>query len=117
MFSRLFKRSRGPFRLFIEGSETPVEVRAGTTILQAALDAGIRFPHRCRAGACGTCKCRLIEGHVRELTDKSYLLSADELRADYILACQSIPTSDVRIVVDRKVRSLDVHVETVESVK
>ena len=32
------------------------------------------------------------QGHkVKELTDKSYLLSAEEIRDNYVLACQSIP--------------------------
>lgn len=96
----LRSRRRGPFTISIEGC-APFEIRAGTSLLQGALDAGFAFPHRCRAGACGTCKCRLVEGNVKELTDKSYLLSADELRRGYILACQSLPTSDVRVALDR----------------
>ena len=38
---------------------------------------------------------RLVSGEVRELTDKSYILSAEELRDGYILACQSQPRSPV----------------------
>ncbi|HYW92880.1 MAG TPA: 2Fe-2S iron-sulfur cluster binding domain-containing protein [Gammaproteobacteria bacterium] len=101
MLSSLFKRSKGPYKLYIEGREEPVEVPAKTSILQAALDNGIPFPHSCRAGGCGTCRCRLVEGRVRELTDKSFFLSAEELQQNYILACQSLPRSDVRVRVDR----------------
>lgn len=99
MLGRLFKRDAGPFRLRIEGREGTVQVPPRTTLLQAALDEGVAFPHSCRAGGCATCKCRLVEGKVRELTDKSYLLSAEELRGNYILACQSIPRSDVTVAV------------------
>lgn len=79
-----------------------VEFRVGSkeTILQAALNQGIAFPHNCRAGGCGECKCRLVKGKVKELTDKSYLLSAEELRDNYVLACQSIPQSDVEVDVE-----------------
>ena len=70
------------------------------TLLQAALRQGIDFPHRCRVGGCGTCRCRLAAGEVRTLTDASYLLSATDLRKGFILACQSQPRSDVRIEVD-----------------
>lgn len=100
MLSRLFKSPTDSFKLSIEQCSTVVNVPSKTTLLQAALDAGIPFPHSCRAGACGTCKCRLVEGKVRELTDKTYLLSAEELHANYILACQAIPKSDVRVIVD-----------------
>ena len=76
-----------------------VELRVGSkeTLLQAALNQGIPFPHDCRAGGCGACKCRLVKGKVKELTDKSYLLSAEELRENYVLACQSIPQSDIEV--------------------
>jgi NAD(P)H-flavin reductase/ferredoxin len=78
-----------------------VELRVGSkeTLLQAALNQGIAFPHDCRAGGCGACKCRLVKGKVRELTDKSYILSAEELRDNYVLACQSIPQSDIEVEV------------------
>jgi NAD(P)H-flavin reductase/ferredoxin len=76
-----------------------VELRVGAreTLLQAALSQGIPFPHDCRAGGCGTCKCRLVKGKVKELTDKSYILSAEELRENYVLACQSIPQGDIEV--------------------
>ena len=100
MLASLFRRNKGPFRLTIEGRDEPVEVPPKTSILKAALDAGIPFPHSCRAGGCGTCRCRLVEGRVRELTDKSCLLSAEEIRDGYILACQTLPKTDVTVHVD-----------------
>ncbi|MFT3857381.1 MAG: 2Fe-2S iron-sulfur cluster binding domain-containing protein [Aquabacterium sp.] len=57
------------------------------------------FPHNCRVGGCGECKCRLVSGKVRELTDKSYLLSAEELQQGFILACQSQPRSELVVEV------------------
>lgn len=77
-----------------------VEMRPRETLLQAALRQGIDFPHSCRVGGCASCKCRLIEGRVRELTESGYILSDAELDAGYILACQSVPRGDVRIEVD-----------------
>lgn len=63
------------------------------TLLNGALRHGIDFPYSCKVGGCATCKCQLVSGKVKELTDKSYLLSAEELQANYILGCQSIPRS------------------------
>ncbi len=65
------------------------------TVLDGALRHGIDFPYSCKVGGCATCKCQLVSGKVKELTDKSYLLSAEDLQANYILGCQSIPRSEV----------------------
>jgi len=82
----------------IDGQEVPVE--SGETLLEAALKQGIDFPNMCRVGGCGACKCRLTRGEVRELTESSYLLTAEEIDQHTILACQSTPLTDVDIAVD-----------------
>ncbi|HEX4856183.1 MAG TPA: 2Fe-2S iron-sulfur cluster-binding protein [Limnobacter sp.] len=69
-------------------------------ILNSALSAGLGFPHNCRVGSCTQCKCKLKSGKVRELTDSSYVLSAEDLKAGMILACQSIPETDLEIEVE-----------------
>ncbi len=79
----------------------PIRVLAGETILTAALREGVDFPHSCRVGGCATCKCRLVEGRVRELTEASYLLTEEELAQRTILACQSVPLGPVRIEVEQ----------------
>lgn len=100
MFGNLFKRNKGPFNLHIEGYGKPIVLDDKKFILQAALDEGIPIPYSCRVGGCGTCKVQLLEGKVKEFTDKTYLLTAEELQQNYILSCQSMPRSDVRIRVD-----------------
>ena len=77
-----------------------IKVLPKETILTAALRNGVAFPYSCKVGGCATCKCKLLEGKVKELTNASYILSEDQLRSGYILACQSVPRSDVRIEVD-----------------
>jgi NAD(P)H-flavin reductase/ferredoxin len=79
----------------------PIRVLAGETLLTAALREGVDFPHSCRVGGCASCKCRLVEGRVRELTESSYLLSEAELAQRTILACQSVPLGPVRIEVEQ----------------
>ena len=100
MFSRLFHKGPAEHGLKILPAGLELRTSAKETLLQAALRQGVAFPHNCRAGGCGTCKCRLLDGKVKELTDKSYLLSAEELRDNYILACQSILKSDVVVSVE-----------------
>ena len=89
---RLFGRD-GASTARLEPIGMDVEVPQGETILGAALAAGVAFPHNCRVGGCASCKCKIVSGEVRELTDASYILSADEVREGYVLACQSVPKS------------------------
>ncbi len=86
-------------------NDRPITVNSGETVLQAALRQGIEFPNSCRVGGCGTCKCRLTTGKVKELTETGYLLTADEIDQGYILACQSVPRSDIGIAVDLSQRA------------
>jgi NAD(P)H-flavin reductase/ferredoxin len=99
MFTKFFKRRevQRPFQVRIGSSGIAFNVPPGITVLEAALDAGIGLAHDCRVGTCGTCRSRLLEGDVNELSDKALTLSADELRENYILICQSIPRSDLLI--------------------
>ncbi|MEQ8662862.1 MAG: 2Fe-2S iron-sulfur cluster binding domain-containing protein, partial [Gammaproteobacteria bacterium] len=74
-------------------------VRGGQKLLTAALEAGLDWPHDCRVGSCGMCRCVLRKGAIKPLTDFVYTLSADELRNGTILACQATLKSDVEIEV------------------
>jgi NAD(P)H-flavin reductase/ferredoxin len=96
MLSRLFgRRNAAPASVRVEPAGLVFPAAARQTVLGAALEAGVPFPHSCRAGGCGTCRCRLVEGEVKELTDKSYILRGDEIADGWILACQSVPRGDV----------------------
>jgi NAD(P)H-flavin reductase/ferredoxin len=86
-------------------NDQSITVARGETVLQAALRHGIEFPSSCRVGGCGTCKCRLTSGSVKELTETGYLLTADEIDEGYILACQSVPRSDIGVAVDLAARA------------
>lgn len=66
------------------------------TLLEAASKIGLVIPSGCRAGVCGTCRVRLLTGTV-EMTDAGGI-GEDEITDGYVLACCSVPTSD--LVVD-----------------
>jgi len=93
-----FKKPRKTTAALVNGTAVVVEPKQ--TLLQAALRQGIDFPHGCRVGGCATCKCKLVSGKVRELTEFGYVLSDEELDQGYILACQSVPLSDIAVEVD-----------------
>ncbi|WP_029890800.1 2Fe-2S iron-sulfur cluster-binding protein [Polycyclovorans algicola] len=67
------------------------EVPSGQTVLEAALNNNVKFPHNCTVGTCGSCKCKLKSGRVSALTDFGYTLSQQEVQAGFILACQAVP--------------------------
>lgn len=99
VFDRLFRRTPAEYTLEINAGQQRIQVGADENLLQAALRQGLAFPHNCRIGGCGACKCKLVSGKVKEQTDKSYLLTAEELKENVILACQSLPRSDLAIEV------------------
>ncbi len=99
----LFKRgSKEPGRLRIEPLGVEIEVLASQSVLQAALEAGGDFPHSCKVGTCMACRSRLLSGKVKAIRDFSYVLSAEELKAGYILACQAkvAPGEEITLEVD-----------------
>ena len=96
----LFKKKPTSFKATISSTGQTFEVPGKINLLQAALNAGIKWPHDCRVGSCGTCRCHLKEGKVKELQDFSYVLDGEQLKAGMILACQSQLKSDVVVEVD-----------------
>lgn len=69
---------------------------AGQTLLDAAEAHGLPIPSLCRAGVCGTCRTRVVEGQVD--CDGGVLDDADRA-AGYVLACVASPRSDCVIEV------------------
>ena len=67
------------------------------SILEAALDYGMDAPYSCKGGICSTCIARLKEGKVE--MKKNMVLTDGEIADNFILTCQSHPTTDT-IVVD-----------------
>jgi CDP-4-dehydro-6-deoxyglucose reductase/ferredoxin-NAD(P)+ reductase (naphthalene dioxygenase ferredoxin-specific) len=76
---------------------TTLRVAEDVTVLAAALAAGVPYPHSCQAGRCGACKSRLLEGEVELLPHSRFALSAEERSQGLVLACRSLPRSDLRI--------------------
>jgi len=64
-------------------------------VLDAGLEAGLRLPHSCRGGACGTCKSEVLEGEVDHGWVQSFAITEEEKAAGLCLICQSKPLSAV----------------------
>lgn len=73
-----------------------VVIPEGKNILYAILAVGISFKASCGGkGTCSRCKVLLKEGKVN--SSATGKLTEEELAAGYVLACQSIPESDLII--------------------
>ena len=84
----------GPFDVTFRlgGEEHGFELKGGRAVLEGALDVRDDVPYACMAGACGTCKAKLVEGDVE--MDHNYALKRDELEQGYVLTCQAHPTTE-----------------------
>jgi p-cymene monooxygenase electron transfer component len=89
-----------PKRVTITPGDLSFEVPSGQTVLESALKQGLAYPHDCTVGTCGSCRSKLVAGRVEAITPFGYTLSADELEAGYILACQALPKSDLTLEVE-----------------
>src|SRR5216684_2584037 len=85
------------FRASLRQHGTSLRVEIGQTILEAALAAGVAYPHGCRSGNCGACKSRLESGEVEFAPYSEFALSEAERGDGLILACRAVPWSDVSL--------------------
>ena len=95
------KKNKGPFtaKIIPLGKSITVMGKSSQNLLKVALENGINWPHNCRVGSCGTCRCKLVSGQIKPLNDFSYVLTGEELDDGYILACQTMLRSDIEVEV------------------
>ena len=87
--------SAATFQVSVLPSGRSFSVNPDEAILPAAIRQGIGMPYGCKDGACGSCKCKKLEGQVCHGPHQSKALSAEEEAAGYILTCCGVPVSDV----------------------
>ena len=75
----------------LRGRQHEVSLKAGDTVLESALKAGLEAPYACLGGACGTCKAKVLLGSVA--MEQNFALSPAAVEAGYVLTCQSHPTT------------------------
>ena len=85
------------FTVTVQPSGRTFSVTRDEPILSAAIRQGVGLPYGCKDGACGSCKCRLLEGRVVHGVHQNKALSADEEAAGWTLTCQATPQTDLVI--------------------
>ena len=75
----------------IEGKTYEFETVAGKSILESALQVGIKMPHSCKEGHCTSCYGTCTTGGVEMLTDEA--LTDEELAEGGVLSCVGYATA------------------------
>jgi 3-ketosteroid 9alpha-monooxygenase subunit B len=77
--------------IVFQGKTRTLSYKAGDTLLESARREGLRLPFSCRQGNCATCIAKVTEGSARMKINN--VLTDDEVKEGYILACQAVPTA------------------------
>ena len=93
-----------PFEVVLQPSGNRFDVPEGTSILKAGHDSNIPLPYSCRAGACRTCRGRILEGEIDHGHVHPTYLPDEEREQGYALLCQAQPLSNLVI----EVQELDI---------
>lgn len=81
-----------------------IKVKVGTTLFEAAKGAGVYIASICGGeGLCGKCRAILKNGDVEAAP--TTLLSRDDIRRGYVLACQTKVLGDVEVEIPLETRA------------
>jgi ferredoxin-NADP reductase len=85
----------GAARVRLANTGAVLAARSGETLLETLERNGYQPDFNCRAGACGTCKLRLVAGHVRDASSGG--LTPAQREAGMVLACVAHPVGEVTL--------------------
>ena len=94
------RAAKTTLHLTLHPGAAQASARAGETILEAGLRAGLALPYDCRAGACGLCRCTVLNGRVDPGPYQAAALTAAMRAQGQVLMCCAVPLEDVEIEVE-----------------
>lgn len=83
-------------KLIFEGEKHALEVPYDKSILDVALEKGLRIPYSCNSGMCSTCTSQCIAGDVRMVYNE--VLTDNEIANGRRLLCTGHPTENGTVV-------------------
>jgi len=81
--------------LYVPDFAVEKKVVQGSSLLELLENNGVPIIGACRAGVCGSCKCKVTKGEVK--TSSSETLTAAEIEQGFVLACSSTVEEDVTV--------------------
>jgi ferredoxin-NAD(P)+ reductase (naphthalene dioxygenase ferredoxin-specific) len=81
--------------LVVEPLNVRLNVDSGSNLLDVLRAHLLPISYSCMAGRCGTCRCRVLSGHVRSSGPEAGRPHAG--KDEYVLACQSVLTDNCAI--------------------
>lgn len=69
---------------------------ASTTLLDAALAAGLPLEHGCRTGRCGSCRTQVLQGRTTRIGSDTCLSEAEHAQG-WVLSCTDAAASDLSL--------------------
>ena len=85
------------FNVTVQPSGRAFTAHVDEPLLAAAIRQGIGLPYGCKDGACGSCKCKKLEGTVTHRAHQFKALSPEEEAQGFILTCSAVAHTDVVI--------------------
>ena len=89
LFAKAKLTSSGNVTIDINNGKKVVEVEAGGNLLATLATADIFLPSACGGkGACGQCKCQVLEGGGEVLPTETGFFNRKQIRENWRLGCQ-----------------------------
>ena len=85
------------FALSVPAFGTQTRISAEETLLDVLEREGLPIIGACRAGVCGSCKCKVESGEVQ--SSSAMALTPEQVAEGYVLACSSKATSDLQLTI------------------
>jgi ferredoxin-NAD(P)+ reductase (naphthalene dioxygenase ferredoxin-specific) len=74
-----------------------IAVEAGANLLETLREHHVPVSYSCAAGRCGTCRCKVLEGHVLESASEEKITNPND--DGHVLACMSVLTESCTIAI------------------
>ena len=92
--------AKAALQLTLHPGAAQASARAGETLLEAGLRAGLALPYDCRAGGCGLCVCTVLHGRVDPGPFQEAALTPAMRARGQVLMCCAVALEDIELEVE-----------------